>query len=465
MTSIHVIKRKDKYIVFNPESLSLYSVTDDIGKILESYESRLENLPENMGSIGVDITRLLGSFDDKVNCGTCESKSWAKKAPKTLCLIISHDCNLRCGYCFADHGTFGGEKRLMSFETAKECIDKFLDKKSNNFILFFGGEPFLNYPLMKDAVEYGSRKGLDIKYTTITNGTIMDNSIKEFIHKNFFALQISLDGPKDINDLQRYGRVESVHDRALETLGQLKSRNYPLSIKFIITKNSINKLNTIIEYLSSLGVGSITFAEASLLPKDSKFFILDTEYTNCIAELSLILVRNLDQLASGNKTPVFVPIFDILRSLTTKKRKVNYCSAGREYVAVTAKGDVYPCHGFVGMDEFKMGNVHDQDFPGESYATIRDIFANINVNTSEECSSCWARFLCGGDCAAHSYIYNNDLSKPTKRRCIMAKSMLKALLPEIAETFQDNTKMQNIIKRLERSGSVTQNPLPNDLLS
>ena len=458
MTNIHVIKRKDKYIVYNPESLSLFSVAEDIGRNLESYEFRSERLPEYANYIEKDIVRLLDSFDETVYFDI--SKSWAENDPKALCLIISHDCNLRCGYCYADHGAFGGEKKLMSFKTAKKSIEKILDKRSANFILFYGGEPFLNVSLMNDVVEYGIRNDFNIKYTTITNGTIMNNTIKDFIYKKTFGLQISLDGPKEINDLQRYGSVESVHDRVLETLSQLKSRTYPLSIKCIITKNSINKLTAIIEYLSSLGVGSIVFSEASLLPKNSEFYLSDTEYENCVTELSNILVINLNKLASGDKTPIVGPIFEILRSLATKTRKVNNCSAGREYVAVTADGDVYPCHGFVGIDEFKMGNIHEGDFPGESYTCIKNIFKNINVYTSKECSSCWARFLCGGDCAVNSYIYNNDLSKPTKRRCIMTKSILEALLPEISEIFQDKTKMQNIIKRFNRSGNIYQSPLP-----
>lgn len=454
---IHVVKKKNKYIVFNSESLSLFSVTEKIGKVLESYESRSENLPESVGSIEIDIAKILGSFEEIDNSDTC--KSWAENEPKALCLIISQDCNLQCGYCYADHGAYGGEKKLMEFKTAKESIDKLLGENRNNFILFFGGEPFLNYHLMKDVVEYGNQNELNIRYTTITNGTIMNESIKEFIYKHFYSLQISLDGPKEINDLQRYGRLESVHDRAIETLDQLRSRDYPLSIKCIITKNSINKLNTIMGYLSTLHVGSIAFAEAALLPEDSEFYISDAEYENCIAELSNIMVRNLDHLASGDKTPTIGPFFGILRSLTTKTRMVNFCSAGRGYLAITADGDVYPCHGFVGIDEFKMGNVHDEDFPGESYITIKNIFNNLSVYTSEECSSCWARFLCGGCCAVHSYIYNKDMSKPTKRRCIMAKSILEALLPEIAEIFSDNTKMQNILNIYNRRKNISQSPL------
>ncbi|HOT08038.1 MAG TPA: SPASM domain-containing protein [Methanotrichaceae archaeon] len=404
MTNIHILKQDNKYTIFNPESLSLFSVSETIGKMLESYKSGSDRLPENLGCNDPYIAKLLDCFDESVNCNTCRGKSYGQKDPKALCLIISHDCNLRCGYCFADHGSFGGEKKLMDVETARKAMDKLLSKSSSNFISFYGGEPFLNFDLMKDAVEYGGQNNLDIKYTTITNGTIMNADIKEFVHTNLFALQFSLDGPKEINDIQRFGSVESVHDRVVESLGLLKTGAYPLSIKCILTKKSVNNLNAIIEHLSSLGVGSIAFAEASLLSEDSELHMSDSEYERCITELSQILVRNLDQLASGDDVPVLGPIFDILRSLTTMTRKINCCSAGREYLAVTADGDVYPCHGFVGIDDFKMGNVRDEDFPEATYYTIRNIFNDLNVDTSNECSSCWARYLCGGGCEFYSYV-------------------------------------------------------------
>lgn len=181
MMQIHVIKKLDKYIAFNTESLSLFSITENIGKSLESYGSWSGGLPENEDGIEICIAKLSDSFKEKIDNDIYTG--WKGKEPRSLCLIISHDCNLRCGYCYADQGTFGGEKKLMSFKTAKESIDKLLSKNCNNFILFFGGEPFLNFPLMKDVVEYGSQNGLDLKYTTITNGTIMNNTIKNFIYK------------------------------------------------------------------------------------------------------------------------------------------------------------------------------------------------------------------------------------------------------------------------------------------
>jgi len=459
MMDLHTMNRDNKYVVFDSESLVLFSVTAEVGKILELFES--EPVDSNLKLRVLDDTNiciddLLKYFADLRTANSSKDPKWIDKEPKTLCLIISQDCNLKCAYCFADHGTFRSEKKLMHADTAKKCINMFFNNHKNieNFVLFYGGEPFLNFTLMKAIEEYGRSLGLNINYTTITNGTIMNDTIEKFVIDYFFKLYISLDGPKEINDIQRFGNVESVHDKVITTINRCKSNNIPLALKCIATNKSINKLTDIAEYLSSLSVDSIAFAEVSRIPPESEFFISDNDFENYANELSRILLKNLGQLAIGNKTVIINPIFNILRQLMTRTRAINNCSAGREYIAVTADGDVYPCHGFVGMEEFKMGNVHDEDFPGEAYNKIKKIFDTHSVHTSEECSSCWARFLCGGDCVVNSYLSNGELFHPTKRRCILIKSILEALLPEIADIFQDEVKTQNILNSIQCIGAL-----------
>lgn len=452
MVNLHVINSSDKYIVFHPESLSIFYVAENIGRHLEHQE--LDSTNSDLGSeylnhAEISEGELLTYFEKTTDLKSCEDLKWAGAEPKTLCLIISQDCNLRCGYCYANHGTFGGEKRLMSFETSKRSIDKILGQEFNNSILFFGGEPFLNFSLMEKIIEYGQKVGLNINYTTITNGTIMNDAIQKCIDENFFELGISLDGPKEINDMQRYGSVDSVHDWVVDTIERLKAGKRPLAIKCTVTKNSVNNLTNIAEHISSLGVSSMAFADVSRVPNDSKFILSDSEFELYVQELSEILVKNIRQLALGRKTTVISPIFGILRQLITKTRAIHICSAGREYIAVTANGDVYPCHGFAGMDQFKMGNIYDEAFPGEAFDRIKCIFKAHSVYSSEECSSCWARFLCGGDCAVHSYMFNGKISRPTTRRCIVAKSILEALIPEIADIFQDKIKTKNILELIE----------------
>lgn len=460
----HVINKNNKYIVIHSKSLRLFSVSENLGKILESYESEQkdhDSMVHKQRDYGETLSELLRYIEDIASINMGEDLTWKNKEPKTLCLLISQDCNLRCRYCYADHGTFGGEEKMMNIDTAKKCIDKILKDNFSNFVVFFGGEPFLNISLMKEVEEYGRQAGLEIKYTTVTNGTIMNNAIGKFILEKLFSICISLDGPKEINDMQRCGSVRSVHDHAMMAINKLKLGKMPLYIKCTVTKNSINRLDNIAKYLSTFGVNQIAFAPVSMIPQESELFISDSEFELYAKELSAILVENINQLASGNKVTELSPIFAILRQLVTKTRIIHHCSVGREYIAVTADGDVYPCHEFVGMAEFNMGNINDEDFPGKPYNKIKSIFSNHSVYTCNECSTCWARFLCGGDCAIQSYVCNDDLFRPTKRKCILIKSILEALLPEIVDIFQDKNKMENIIKFFNefKQGNISQNQL------
>lgn len=466
MIDFHVINKNNRYIVVHPKSMSIFSVTKNIAEMLIRYEFELENneleseLLRSKDS-HKEFTELLDYFANRTQEKICKDPNWTCKKPKSLCLFISQDCNLRCGYCYADHGSFGQKEKLMNFDTAKLSIDKILSNDYSNSILFFGGEPFLNFALMREIEKYGSEMGLNINYSAITNGTIIDDAIENFILEKLSFFGLSLDGPKEINDIQRYGCVDSVHDLVAKTIKRLQSKNYPLAIKCIVTKHSINRLANITDYISSLGVKSINIADVSGIPPQSEFFISDGEFEIFARELSDILVKNLNQLSFGIKTAGIYPNFSVLRLLITKTKAIHVCSAGREYIAVTADGDAYPCHKFVGINEFYMGNVHDEDFPGERYAKIKGIFDNHSVYTSEECCSCWARFFCGGDCAARSYTDTGNLFRPTKRRCVLVKSILKAILPEIADIFQDKNRMQNLVKSLnEMKPRVTaQDPL------
>jgi len=449
MIDFHVINKNNKYIVFNPESLSIFSVSEDLGKTLASYETDSKNhsfIASNDFNLKYNITEFLNFLNDNAEINISKDWEWTKKDPRTLCLFISQACNLRCSYCYANHGAFGGKEHLMTIDIAKKCIDKILSTNFANFIVFFGGEPFLNFPLMEDIEEYGRQVGLEIKYMTITNGTIMNDSIERFITDKMFSICVSLDGPKEINDMQRYSGEISAHDQAIMTIERLKSNKIPFSVKCTATKSSIAKLVEISEYLNTLGADSMAFAPADMIPQSGKILLLsESEIEIFSNKLTEILLNNLNQLSSGNMATVVSPIFDILSHLVTKTRAIHNCSAGREYIAVTADGDVYPCHEFVGIEGFKMGNVNDKDFPGEAYDRIKYMFKSHSIYAFEECTSCWARFLCGGECAVRSYVQNGDLFRPTKKRCIIIKSILEAILPEIVEIFQDKNKMQNIM--------------------
>lgn len=444
---IHVMKRKCEYIVFHPESLSMFLVPKDLGEILDIYEnvSNSKMAANEINANRKHNNNILNNFFERFGANLSKDPIWTNGVPRSLCLFISHNCNLKCGYCFADYREYKKDKKLMKLDTAKKCIDKFFAHDHKNFIVYYGGEPLINFPLMKDIENYRNEVGLEINYTGITNGTIVCDKIKQFMDEHFMSLCISLDGYKEINDLQRFGKKDSVHDIVIKTIDMMKSRRYPLGIKSIITKKNFDKLPEIVEYIRSLNVDSMSFAFVSMIPQESDLYLSDDEYGACVNDLTQILKKEIYKLAKGEKIVLKQYIFGILRQILTRTRKLRYCSAGKEYLAITAEGDVYPCHGFVDMAEFYMGNVHDENFPGEKYYVIVNMFNNIDVRASTECKYCWARYLCGGDCICHSYIYNKDLLRPTKRRCLLIKSILEALLPELAVIFQDDIKTQNII--------------------
>jgi len=277
----------------------------------------------------------------------------------------------------------------------------------------------------------------------------MSDEIKNFINEKFLSLWISIDGPKDINDRQRFGLVESVHDRVAETIDKLHPRSYPITIKSVITKRSVNNLSEIVEYISSLNIDSTCINPVKDVPPQSEFFMSDEDYMTYINELDNILVSYIKKIANGDEVKLISYIYPILMQMISKTRKTYGCEAGRKFLTITTDGDVYPCHRYIGLKEFHMGNVNDEDFPGDKFDRLREMLYRINVYDSPECDTCWARFLCGGVCHWRSYVTSGYLSRPTERKCMEIKSILEALLPEIAEIFSDEIKTGNTLNWLK----------------
>jgi len=415
---------------------------------LKSYETNSRYINFNAE---IYIKNILDDLSEKIERNSTKDPKWTNLEPRALNLLVSQDCNLKCGYCYADHGTYGYEKKLMEYDTAKNCIDKLLGKNYDNYIVFFGGEPLLNFPLIKKIDSHLNKIKLNAKYAAITNGTIMNEEIKNFINNKFFNLGISLDGPKAINDGQRFGLTESVHDCVIETINKLNPRSYPILIKSIVTKRSVTKLAEIVEHISSLNIDSLAIEPVNDVPTESEFFVSDDDYATYINEVTNILVRNINKLANGDNVAFKTYIYNILIQMITKTRKINMCSAGREFITITAEGDVYPCHMFIKFNEFHMGNVNDENFPGKEFNRLREMFYNANVYKSSECNACWARFLCGGECHWQSYSSYRDLSRPTEQRCLEMKSIIEALLLEIADIFQDKIKAKNLMDSMNLS--------------
>ncbi|GAB6264869.1 MAG: thioether cross-link-forming SCIFF peptide maturase [Methanothrix sp.] len=449
---IHIMENNGRYVVFHPETFSLFYISKEIGEILKFYENGSKDIhviAEKFNKKETYIDDILNYIQKKSALNPTKNLEWTNGIPRTLCLIISQDCNLRCAYCYADHGTYMREKRLMDIETARKAIDKLFSYNYLNTILFFGGEPLLNFSLIKEIDSYVMAVGLNVKYTAVTNGTIMNDEMKHFINNKFFNLCISLDGIKEINDQQRYGNVESVHDCVIKTLNELKYRKYPISIKSIITKLGVDRLEEVETYIGCLNIDSTAIEPVNEVQPDSMFYISDEEYVKYVQNLANIFKKYIHELAKGDKLVSYYTVFNIILHMLTRTRKINMCSAGREYLAITAEGDVYPCHRFIGLEEFNMGNVHDNNFPDNRFIKIKNMFNDKSIDNLEKCCICWARYLCGGDCDCDSYIYKKDILYPTERRCLLMKTIINTLMPEIADIFLDETKTKNLLKWYE----------------
>lgn len=453
LMDLHVIDSDNKYVVFHPESMSIFFVEESVGKILK-YCERSDDLSKALTELDITeehINKLMNHFNKYIKYGSDNDQDLSRNRPRSLCLIISQDCNLRCEYCYADSGEYRKNRQFMNINTAKKSIQKLLCDKNDGkrFILFFGGEPFLNFSLMEEIEFYRKNNNLNIEYSATTNGTILNNDIRKFLNENFFSITMSLDGMKEINDVFRYGNILSAHDEIVKNINILnQSRTYSISIKSVITKHNYNKIKYVSAYNGTLGVNSMELTPIHLLPPESKFYLTDNEYATFVMELSNSMKQNLEASIVNDKNTIYSSIFGLFRQLITKKRKIYHCSAGIDYLAISADGDVYPCHGCVGMDEFKMGNVHDANFPGEMYDNVRTIFINKSIFASRKCNICWARFLCGGDCLIQSYIHNKDLSIPTERHCIFMKSILETLLLALVDIYHNDVKRQNLFNKL-----------------
>jgi uncharacterized protein len=302
---------------------------------------------------------------------------------------------------------------------------------------------------MKKIDSYLNNENLSVIYSMITNGTIMNDEIKTFINDKFLSLRISLDGPKDINDGQRFGQFESVYNCVVETIDKLHPRRYPLTIKSIITKRSADRLTDIVEHISSLNIDSIDIQLVKNVPHESEFFVDDKTYLIYINKLSDIYASNLNKLSNGENVKLISYTYSILMKMITKTRWIYRCAAGRGLITITADGNVYPCEMYIGLKEFHMGNVHDFDYPGERFKRLIKLFHEIDIYNSSDCNTCWARFLCGGVCHWRSYVTHGDMSRPIEQGCLETKSILEALLPEIAEIFSDEVKTKNVLNYLK----------------
>lgn len=358
---------------------------------------------------------------------------------KALCLHIAHDCNLSCKYCFAEEGEYRGERALMSFEVGKAALD-FLIKNSggrrNLEVDFFGGEPTLNFQVVKDLVAYGRKQekihNKNFRFTLTTNGILLNEEIMEFANREMANVVLSIDGRKEVNDRMRpFPDGSGSYDLILPKFKKFaESRNQAdYYVRGTFTRHNLDFSKDVL-HLADLG-----FSRISLEPVVAK----DTDDYAIRREDLPKLFSEYDKLASemakrnreGRGFLFFHFMIDLEGGPCVAKR-LSGCGSGTEYLAVTPWGDLYPCHQFVGNEKFCMGNVAE----GVVRTDIRDQFKSCSVYTKEKCRNCFARFYCSGGCAANSYNFHGDIHNAYDIGCELEKKRVEcAIMLKAAEAL------------------------------
>lgn len=358
---------------------------------------------------------------------------------KALCLHIAHDCNLACKYCFAEEGEYHGRRALMSLETGKKALDFLVANSGNRVNLevdFFGGEPLMNWEVVKSLVAYG--RSLEepyhkkFRFTLTTNGILLDDEVMEFVNREMANVVLSIDGRKQVNDRMRpnrggMGSYDAIVPKFQKLAESRNQMNY--YVRGTFTHNNLDFAEDV-KHLADLGFQQISVEP--VVAEDKEDYALRSEdVPTLLAEYDKLALELLKRRKEGKGVNFFHFMIDLQGGPCVAKR-LSGCGSGTEYLAVTPWGDLYPCHQFVGKEEFLMGNVEE----GVVRTDIRDSFKACSVYTKEKCQNCFAKFYCSGGCAANSYNFHGsiddayDLGCELQRKRIECAIMIKAALAE-----------------------------------
>ncbi len=347
---------------------------------------------------------------------------------KAMCLNISHDCNLRCEYCFADTGAYSGRRGNMSLEVAKKAIDFLIEKsgtRRNLEIDFFGGEPTLNYDVVVKTVEYArsieKERGKNIRFTITTNALWLNDEMIDFFNREMYNVVLSIDGRKDVHNSVRKtkGGKDSYDVIVANALKFRKTRgDKQYYVRGTFTSRNPDFCADVLA-LNDLGFDRISI-EPVVLPEGHPLAIKEEQLPLIKEQYELLAEEYLKRLGTDKQFIFFHYMLDLDGGPCEKKRLVG-CSAGNEYVAVSPDGSIFPCHQFDGKPEYKIGNVTDGSFD----KTIPVLFAENNLTQKPECLKCFAKYYCSGGCAANSLNMCGDMKKPYKLACELMKKRLE----------------------------------------
>lgn len=455
---IHQYKQCGYNIVLDICSGAVHIVDDIAYDIISLYENKEKNeviaeISKKYGDVPRDeiiecydqVTELKNGgelfTEDNFEPMAGELKAKTSGVIKALCLHIAHTCNLNCSYCFASQGKYHGERALMSFEVGKRALDFLIENsgtRRNLEVDFFGGEPLMNFDVVKKLVEYArsieKEKGKNFRFTLTTNGVLVDDDVIDFANKEMSNVVLSLDGRKEVHDRYRVdyqgrGSYDTIVPKFQKFVKARGGKNYYMRGTFThanpdFLEDIKTMLNLGFTELSMEPVVAAEGDEAALTEEDKPVVMKQYE------ELAELMLKRDKE---GKPFTFYHYMIDLAGGPCIYKR-ISGCGSGTEYMAVTPWGDLYPCHQFVGDEKFKLGDI----WHGVENKEIQNEFASCNVYARSECRDCWARLYCSGGCAANAYHATGSVKGVYKYGCDLFKKRMEcAIAVAVAREFGD----------------------------
>ncbi|MBE6592480.1 MAG: thioether cross-link-forming SCIFF peptide maturase [Ruminococcaceae bacterium] len=454
---VHQYKLNGYNIVLDTASGSVHTVDEVAYDIIEMYKTHspeqiVKTILERYGDLP-DVTEdeILDCIDDvkaledagklfsvdEYEQLACNYKN-NSKVIKALCLHVAHTCNLNCSYCFASQGKYQGDRALMSFEVGKRAFDFLIEHsgtRKNLEVDFFGGEPLMNWDVVKQLVAYArsieKQHNKNFRFTLTTNGILIDDEVIDFLNKEMSNVVLSLDGRKEVNDHFRRdyagnGSYDKIVPKFQKLVEAREGKNY--YVRGTFTHNNVDFTNDLF-HMADLGFTELSM-EPVVCPPDDPYALTEEDMPKIFEQYEILAKEMLKRKKEGRPFTFYHYMLDLKNGPCIYKR-ITGCGSGTEYMAVTPWGELFPCHQFVGDPKYSLGNIFD----GVTNTEIQDEFRSCNAYARPECKDCWARLYCSGGCAANSYHATGSIGGVYKYGCELFKKRIEcAVMMQVAES-------------------------------
>lgn len=456
---VHLYKLNGYNIVLDVFSGSVHAVDDVAFDAVSMYETHtpeeikkaLSEKYKDEGVTSEDLDEVLSDIAElKADGKLFTEDQYADKAfdfknrhteIKALCLHVAHTCNLNCTYCFAAQGKYHGERALMSFETGKRALDFLVEnsgKRRNLEVDFFGGEPLMNFEVVKQLVAYArsieDKCGKHFRFTLTTNGVLLDDEVTEFANRECHNVVLSLDGRKEVHDRLRKtingkGSYDTIVPKFQKFVKARGDKGY--YVRGTFTHNNTDFTNDIF-HMADLGFTELSMEPVVCAPGE-EYALTEEDLPVLFEQYEILAKEMLRREREGRPFTFYHYMLDLTGGPCIYKR-ISGCGSGTEYLAVTPWGELYPCHQFVGDPKYSMGNIWD----GVTNKALQDEFKLCNAYARPDCKDCWAKLYCSGGCAANAYHATGSITGTYHYGCELFKKRIEcAIMLKVAEALGD----------------------------